>query len=331
MHRYLSLLLVLLAFAANAQQHTGNIPANYRHFELPFQDDNVQVLVKSAPGEELKPKPLFLFCQGSLPVPLFFRWNDGSIHDAFVFNTDSLTRDYHLVIIGKPFIPVMSEQSALQSDLTYVDSTGRFPLAYDLHNRLDYYVARNKFVVRYLLKQSWADKRGVVLAGHSEGSTVAAKLATELPETEALIYAAGNPMGRMMTIVARERAKDTDSSSAVDDSFNYWKQVIADSSEMVKLQGDMTKTMYQFSRPPMRYLLKLKVPVLVYYGSKDAGALFNDYFHLECIRLGLKNFSFRALPGTEHNFFPLKADGTVNYDVFNWDKVVSEWRAWLSK
>jgi hypothetical protein len=50
---------------------------------------------------------------------------------------------------------------------------------------------------------------------------------------------------------------------------------------------------------------------------------------VEAIMQKRKNFTFKAYIGTEHNFFPVKPDGTVNYDIFNWDKVAEDWRKWL--
>ena len=41
------------------------------------------------------------------------------------------------------------------------------------------------------------------------------------------------------------------------------------------------------------------------------------------------NLTFKAYIGTEHNYFPLKPNGEVDYDTFNWDKVADDWRHWL--
>ena len=50
--------------------------------------DTVDILIKSKKGEELRPKPLLLFCQGSLPIPLLVKYNENGkqgVYNVFVF------------------------------------------------------------------------------------------------------------------------------------------------------------------------------------------------------------------------------------------------------
>ena len=57
-------------------------------------------------------KPLFLFIQGSLPVPLIMSYDENGKKgrlNVFGFNTDSLTKDFHVAIIGKPGVPFISK------------------------------------------------------------------------------------------------------------------------------------------------------------------------------------------------------------------------------
>ncbi|MCW3466061.1 hypothetical protein [Chitinophaga nivalis] len=304
----------------------------FRHLRMMYKGDPVEILVKSGKGTEMKVKPLLLFCQGSLPVPLIITYDAGgqrAIYPVFVFNPDSLSAQYHLVIIGKPYIPLVADQKNLTSDLTCSDSTGNFPRQYIARNLLSYYVNRNKAVIRFLRKQSWVSQKELVVAGHSEGSTIAAKLAMETPAVTALIYSGGNPMGRIMTIITRSRQVETDSTQRAAADIRRWEEVVANKQHIGAAEGDSPQTTYEFSIPPIRYLRKLKIPVLVSYGSKDAGAPFNDYWQVETIRQKRKNFTFRTYVGTEHNYFPLKADGSINYDIFNWDRVAADWRKWL--
>lgn len=71
--------------------------------------------------------------------------------------------------------------------------------------------------------------------------------------------------------------------------------------------------------------------MLVSYGTKDSGCPFDDYLRVETIRENKINFTFKAYIGTEHNYFPLKANGEINYDIFNWDKVANDWQKWLNE
>lgn len=108
-----------------------------------------------------------------------------------------------------------------------------------------------------------------------------------------------------------------------------WQRVVRDTSAMMAGEGDTNKAVWQFSQPLFADLIQLRKPVLLTWGTRDAGAPFNDYLQLEAIRRHNTYLHFAPVPGTEHNFFPLRADGSVNYDIFNWDKVAGYWAQWL--
>lgn len=306
----------------------------FKHLQTIYKGDTVDILIKSKKGEEQKKKPLFLFCQGSLPIPLIIKYDDNGkqgIYNVFVFNPDSLSNYYHLAIISKPYVPLVADQKSLNSDLTYNDSKGKFPEKYIERNLLDYYVDRNISVIKFLQNQSSISKSKLVVAGHSEGSTIAAKLALSFPQVTQLIYSGGNPLGRILSIIERQRADETDTTKYAEDGIKNWENIVADPTNMDASKGDTYKATYEFSIPPIQYLQKLKIPVLISYGTKDYSSPFNDYLRIEMIRQKRKNFTFNAYIGTDHNYFPLKANGETNYDIFNWDKVGDDWKEWLMR
>jgi dienelactone hydrolase len=305
----------------------------FRYFQIYYKGDPVDILVKSAKGEELKKKPLLFFCQGSLPVPLILIYEGNKGFGTFPFKPDSsLCQDYHVVIVGKPYIPVLADISKLQKDYTYVDSTGKFPAKYIERDLLSYSSSRNLAVIDYLQKQPWVSATKLVVAGHSEGSAIAAKMASQSKKVTELIYSGGNPLGRMLTVIARDRQFETDSTRYAEMDFKRWEQITNDPENMIDTKGDTYKNTYEYSIPPLTYLEKLKIPVLVTYGSKDAGtAPFVDYMRLECIRKKETNFTFTPYIGTDHNFFGFKTNGEVDYDKYNWDIVAIDWLNWLRK
>jgi dienelactone hydrolase len=313
-------------------QNTAHEIFGFRHLQTVYKGDIVDILIKSKKGEELKKKPLLLFCQGSLPIPLIIKYEENGkqgIYHVFVFNPDSLSNEYHLAIIGKPNIPLIVDQRSLRSDMTFTDSTGGFPKKYIERNLLDYYVDRDIFVIKYLQKMSWVSNKNLVVAGHSEGSTIAAKLAMKFPRVSKLIYTGGNPLGRILTIIEQGRVGETDSTQYAENTIRRWKHIVNSSTEMNTEIGDTYRATYKFSIPPIQYLQKLKIPVLVCYGTKDVDLPYNDYLRVEMIRLKKSKFTFKAYIGLEHNFFPLNPNGEINYNVFNWDKVADDWRRWL--
>jgi dienelactone hydrolase len=324
--RIIFLLLAINSFGQNKQ------PEDYgfRHLQTIYKGDTVDILIKSKKGEEQKAKPLLLFCQGSLPQPLM-KFDEQDMFGVFPFNPDSLTIDYHIAIVSKPYIQLMGEKKLLGRNFTFIDSTGFYPKKYSERNLLDYYVSRNIEVIKFLQKQLWISKNRLVVAGHSEGSTVAAKLAYLFPRVTHLIYSGGNPMGRIMSIIEQSRAIETDTDSTMygEENIKYWQSIVENKTDMNSSQGDTYRATYEFSNPPQDYLEQLNIPILVCYGTKDWSAPFNDYLRVDVIRKGKENFTFKAYIGTDHNYFPILPDGKPNFEIFNWDKVANDWQKWL--
>jgi dienelactone hydrolase len=329
-------LIYILTFLISAQLFAQTKKAKdfgFIHIQTIFNGDNVDILMKIKKGDELKKKPIFLFCQGSLPQPLI-KFDEQGPYGVFPFSTDSLEKDFHIVIIGKPYIPLISEVKTLGRNMCYEDSsTHKTPKKYSDRNYLDYYVDRNKKVIELLQKLPNVSKNKLVVAGHSEGSTIASKLATKTNKITHLIYSSGNPLGRILSIIEQDRINetDTDSTRFAENEFEYWKQVVENKNNLDDTNGDSYKATYDFSIPPIQYLQKLTIPILVCYGTKDYSSPFNDYLRTELIRQRKNNFTFKSYIGLEHNFFPLTETGQPDYDKFNWDNIANEWWKWTNK
>jgi dienelactone hydrolase len=192
-----------------------------------------------------------------------------------------------------------------------------------------YYVNRNLAAIRFLKTQPWVDKEKLVLAGHSAGATVMTRLATRSKDATHLILSSGNPMGRILSIIGQRRVADSTGAGA-EETFRYWERVVAyPDSTAAPGGGDPNKTTHDFSEPVVEAIKKLRIPVLVTYGTRDHCAPFNDYLRVELIREKKKHVQFKAYPGLEHNYIGYKPDGTLDYDNFNWDRVTADWWRWL--
>ncbi|MBL7998422.1 MAG: hypothetical protein JNL32_07280 [Candidatus Kapabacteria bacterium] len=301
----------------------------FKHLRMVFKGDTADILLKSRKGEEHLRKPLFLFCQGSMPQPLI-KYDNQGLYGVFPFGTDSLEKEYHLAIVGKPHIPVVADVATLDKQMGYVDAqTGKYPSAYSRRNYLEYYVDRNIAVIAYLHKHNYINPVTTVVAGHSEGSTVAAMMALKSKKVTQLIYSSGNPLGRIQSIISQRRLTESDSTRYAEDEMDYWNYVCENAGSTDDSNGDTPKATFGFSYPPIRYLEKLTIPVLVCYGTKDVAVAGNDYLRIDMIRNRKRNFSFKAYIGLEHNFFPLDDSGRADYSKFNWNRVASDWREWL--
>ena len=302
-----------------------------KHIKTLYQGDTVDVLIKSKKGEEFKKKPLFLFFQGSLPIPLIIYDGENS-YPVFPFQTDSLEIDYHIAIIGKPSIPLITDSKTLGTNFMYQDpQTGKTSTEYSKRNLLDYYVDRNLQVIKTLQELPFIDNSKLVVAGHSEGSRVACKLASKSKKVTHLIYASGCPLGRIMTMIQKSRGIETDSTQIAENNMEYWEEIVKNKNDMDDSRGDTYKAMYDFSNPYIEYFKQLKIPILVCYGTKDHSAPYNDYLRVEMIRQQKKNFTFKSYIGLEHNFSRLTADGKPDYDKSNWDKIANEWWKWTKQ
>jgi len=77
---------------------------------------------------------------------------------------------------------------------------------------------------------------------------------------------------------------------------------------LIRHEGWNTNTgTYSFSQNENEVLKRLKIPVLICYGTKDEAGPFNDMFHIETIRDRASNISFKAYVGLNHNYFGLKS------------------------
>jgi hypothetical protein len=319
MTRLLSLTFFLLTTQSYGQRTAKDF--GFQHLQIVYQNDTVDFLLKTKSGEELKKKPIFLFCQGSLPRPLIIFDQDGPF-GVFPFDSDIITNDYHLVIIGKPYIPVLMDKSKLNSDFCFTTSSGEFPTKYLERDNLDYYVKRNIEVLKSLQKLPYIQSDRFVIAGHSEGSGIIAKIGQEFKHITHLIYSGGNPLGRMMSIVEENRKNENESNRQGEKQIDYWTDIVKGKT--------VDKSTLSFSfPPPIDFLKKIEKPTFVCYGTIDKDAHANDYMRLEFIRQQKKNFTFKSYIGTEHNYFYVDKSGEINYDVNNWDKVATDWVEWL--
>lgn len=314
-------ILFLLAITINAQKRPEDF--GYNLIELPYQKDTVKIIVHSKKGEETKQKPLFFFCQGSLPQPVL-KYDHRGLYGFLPFEDDELLEKYHVVIVGKPGIPVIADASTLGSNYTF-QIDGKYPLAYSNNNNLEYYTSRNLWILNKLLKKSWIAPNGLVVAGHSEGTYIASKMAITNKKVSRLILSSGNPYGRITSILAQDRYTGNDEST-----LDYWKAIVEDKNETGNNgTSDSYKTTYSFSTPINNDLLNLKIPVLYCYGTKDWSTPYNDLFQTEAIRLGKENFTFLAYRNTEHNYFPVNDKLQPDYNIYNWTKVGNDWVSWL--
>ena len=325
---HLRSLLLLLPLLLSLRSPAQTTPAaartpesfGYRRLTVMFGRDSVQVLLMSKPGEEKLKKPLLLWEQGSLPMPLLL-YDERGDFPVFPFRPKKVLESCHLAIISKPGLPLTANVTGQNPNAV---GKRQPPPYYCARNYLEYYVRRDEAVLRYLKKQPWVEAGRVVVGGHSQGTSVVAHLAAVSGLVSRAVYLNGNPLGRQMSMLAMGRqAADT---AEVAGTFRRWQEVVADPTRTDCL-GDDPRNSYGFAASEMPELLRTRVPVFIGFGTLDRGVAGDDYLRLETIRQHRTNFTFREYPGREHNFFGVK-NGQIDYGDFYWDRVGEDFLRW---
>src|SRR5688500_17305156 len=78
----------------------------YRILRTPYKKDTVDLVIHAKKGEENLRKPVMLLEKGSLPIPLLVEYEGQGFNSIMPFDTRILTKDYHVVFVSKPGVPV---------------------------------------------------------------------------------------------------------------------------------------------------------------------------------------------------------------------------------
>ncbi len=317
----------------------------YTVFTIPFEGDSVTFAVVADKGELKKKKPIFLFRQGSLPIPLFIidpKTNKPSLAQLPISCYDH-EEEFYSITIAKPGIPLVENDAYLDTLFTTRNNPkpAMYPPIYQASNYLDYYVCQTNAVLAFVLKQPWADARRVVLAGGSEGYTVAIKTAHTNPRVTHLIAFSGALDGRQQGIMRGERMKgytgeytQEEAQRSVEGLQQQWVEICRDSSKTTARVGDPPHTTYSFSHDKNKdYLLALTIPILIAYGTADVASTSNDILPLEFARRGKHNLTLKAYPNHDHTFYKLTYDtsGKIVSKEYDGVAVEKDYFQWLKE
>lgn len=338
----LTALLSVSWFGPAFSQYTPRYVGGYTAFTIPFEKDSVTFAIVARKGDLEAKKPVLLFRQGSLPIPLFTmnpKNNRPSLSELPITCYDH-EAEYHTIMIAKPGVPLIGN-NGYRDTLFATRNNPRmsmYPPNYLENNYLDYYVSQTNAVLKFVLDQRWADTSRVVLAGGSEGYNVAIKTAYTNPKVTHLIAFSGFLNGRHQGIMQEERTKgytgeytQQQAQESVAGLQEEWLRICADSLNTTAERGDPNRTTYSFSVDYKKFLLPLKIPILILYGTADVAATSNDVLPLEFARNGKKNLTVKAYPNHDHTFYKLTYDnqGKVISKVYNGVAIEKDYFQWL--
>ena len=285
-------------------------------------------------------KPIFLFCQGSLPYALFFK--EDNLHayqQAIPFDYKKHLKDYYFIVISKPAIPVFT--TTADKDYYYIDPVSKkTPEKYYRNNYLDYYVTAANDVINYLIKEKWVDKSNVVIAGHSQGSKIVSKLGALNKNITHVIYLAGNPLGRFDQGIRQQRrdallgkSGSEEAQRNIDALYLMMKKMYQNRNDSASGLGDSYKAMTSFSEPLLPYLLKIKVPLFAAYGTNDITSDYCDMLPLDFTRNDKTNLTLVPYLDCDHNFIRVKYDkqGKEISREELWDQVADDFFNWINR
>jgi dienelactone hydrolase len=332
-------LLVFLIFSiisiSSFSQKKNTISNEYSHFQVIAKKDTIDFIV--ADTNLTVKKPLLLFCQGSQPVPLFFDLpNEGIVPVTLSnFDVNEMKKHYHVVVISMPKTPVIVGLDHLNKSYNYVLDTAHqysYSPDYVKADYLDNYVQRANYVLQYLSKQKWVDKKQLVVAGHSQGSHIALEIACANKKVTQLGLFGFNPLGRIDQYIRKLRKQaeaneitwqeaDSIQLTVLNDYASYFKQS-SDENE------DYAKSWVSFSKSQVSKLIEIKIPIYIANGSNDINGDFCDLIPLYYIEQGKTNYKIIRYPNLEHNFFPIDNNGEIDYQNGKWKTVMNEFIKW---
>jgi pimeloyl-ACP methyl ester carboxylesterase len=307
-------------------------------FEIKQKTDTISFIVMDTLLTEKK--PIFLWCQGSLPIPLFCEFEEDKffLFGGGIANFDykAIAKKYHLVIISMPKTPVFGQRAHLNAQYQYVpdiQKPNEFLSTYIEADYLDNYVNRALSVLRFLNKKPWVDKRTLIVAGHSQGTKVATKIAIRNKKVTHLGLFAANPFGRIDQFVRQARldaqlGKITwaEADSIMNDQYAFYRSV---HDTDAKSSNPSFKAWHTFSETFYDDWLSLKMPIYLAYGTEDRTADLCDIVPLFFIQEGKNNFTFKRYLGLEHNFFEVNERGRANYEKSHWSEVMDTFLKWI--
>lgn len=334
----LTIFLFISLFLSSQNKNIINNEAT--HFSIKMKNDTIDFIVLDTVLNTRK--PIFLFCQGSLPMPLFVKpeneqiWMIGG--GIINFNINEIKKEYHLVVISMPKTPIIVGEKNLNESYCYVpDSTKpkEFDKQYVLADYLENYQKRGNEVLKYLRKQKWVDNSKLVVAGHSQGSKVATSITISNKNVTQLGLFSANPFGRIDQLVRGSR-KDAEAKKITwqeaDEKINSRYQMLRDAYNETVLKNEPDLLAWKsFSKPQINDWLKIKIPTYLAYSTNDIASDLCDLVPLFYIQNSKNNLTFKRYLNLEHNFYEVNEDGSPDYEKEHWKEVMSEFVKWTLK
>ncbi|MDR1348877.1 MAG: alpha/beta hydrolase [Prevotellaceae bacterium] len=278
-------------------------------------------------------KPLLLFIQGSLPMPLivdnngYLDANHFSIFNKTVFNR------FNVVEISQPNTPPVVNVENLNNQYAYVKSKNPYDYdkTYMKRNVVETYVERANEVIDCLIGENLVYSDSIYVYGHSQGAYVAARLASENETIKAIGFSSSSPFGRYAGIMQELRAEaikgqitEDEAQQQIENYWNSWMYMVQSTNVPDNWSGDLPATWKSFSQSVVEILANLKQPVFVTYGTRDYHSLACELLPIYFGFANKTNYKMHPMPGRGHNFELINDDGKKIWNDSKWSDVMDE-------
>ncbi|MDP3913879.1 MAG: hypothetical protein Q8R96_09095 [Bacteroidota bacterium] len=286
------------------------------------------------------PKPTVVFFQGSLPIPLVIKFSDDDLMIPSINNFDykKIAQKYNIVIISMPGVPLIAGGEKLNNQFAFITDKKNehsFPKRYIENDYFEKYVERGNTVINFLVKQSWVDKKRLILVGHSQGARIAAGIAAHNHDVAVLGFLSGDPLGRITQYIRKVRwmermgkLPEVQAQDKINEIYNWWKELNANLRETSISEQDNPRTIISFSKSMITNLVTTSIPIYIAYGTKDVNAEYCDLLPIDFIQAGKQNYKISPFLGLEHNFMEVDSIGNPIPERCHWDRVINDFLNW---
>ncbi len=257
-------------------------------------------------------KPLIVYLQGSTNFPLYWLNPNGRYSSGITLNVNSMSNDYHIILISKPNTPLV--------DSIIVAPSGRkqYPMkkGYVEKYSLDWRANSADKVINDALKKLKIDTSKIIIWGHSEGSQVAPAVALKNKNVTLVISMMGNSLNHLYDFILNERVSalkgeksNEEVQANIDSLYIEFEKIYKDPKS--KTKEWFGESYYKWSsftlNSPIDNMLKLDIPILYVAGGEDHHSILNmDYAKLEFLRKGKNNLTYKVYPNCDHFFIETK-------------------------
>lgn len=315
-----SLIFTFLVFPLISYGQLNPIDKGFTPYKIETSTDTIDFYIYN-PNNMVK-KHLFIHIDGSYPAPLWIETNPCCV-TLDPFSHDLIPEEYAYVVISKHGFPFSDKEEF------------GVPMDFWEKNTLTFRVERVNEVIKYVQNKIFKPEK-IVLVGTSQGTDVAAKLATINEDVTHIGFWAGGGNTQLMEFImfARKEAisgkiSELEATEKIDSLLTQFEKMFNNPSPNRMWDENSYLSYVSFSEPPIQNLLKLDIPLYVAIGTIDENvAVENAYIiPVEFIRHGKKNLTFRHFPNYDHGFIEKMDDGK---EIDRFDKVTKDFIDWLN-